>query len=325
MGFKDKNGITKIEPKFMGMNLAGKFDDIIAVTEDANGKWNNYYLTKLGRIAGQDSLFYFDNSCDCESEEFIRFRNPKTDKAGMFNKNGDIVIPSEYNDLTRVRNGMVIALKGSIKKYIDNGEHFSWVGGKEYLIDTTNTVLIDNFKLDNNLNFFSLKISSKPDSDPVRQSFKGTNGQYYSFVDFEKEFRVWLKTTLLEDPTKDRLRLMTLKTIVSWKEPEGWVTEDKEAFINRNYNLIKTMFLELTATNCDYNIFDIGLNPYIYDTEEYARYFNNCGEPKKWIYPVKNIVINRSKKKKLTKQDHLEFLRTEDGYKFISITLQNVN
>ena len=75
MGFKNQNGITKIEPKFMGMNLASKFDDIIAVTEDVNGKWCSYYLTKSGKIAGHDSLFYFDNSCDCETDGFIRFRD----------------------------------------------------------------------------------------------------------------------------------------------------------------------------------------------------------------------------------------------------------
>ncbi|MEI6140647.1 MAG: hypothetical protein WCP85_15365 [Mariniphaga sp.] len=307
------------------MNLASKFDDIIAVTEDVNGKWSSYYLTKSGKTAGRDSLFYFDNNCDCESEGLIRFRDHKTDKTGMFNKNGDIVIPAEYNDMTRVRNGMVIALKGAEKKYMDYGEHFSWVGGEEYLIDTTNKVLIDNFRLDNNQNFFSLKISSNPDSDTLRQNFKGTNGQYYSFIDYEKEFRVWLKTSLLENPTKDRLRLMTFKTIVFWKEPEGWVKEDKEAFINRNFDLIKSKLVELSSLNCDYNIFGNGLNPYIFNTEEYTRYFNNCGEPKEWIYPVKDIVINHSKKKKLSKQDHLEFLRTVDGYKLISITIQNIN
>ncbi|MEI9958494.1 MAG: WG repeat-containing protein [Ferruginibacter sp.] len=35
---------------------------------------------------------------------------------GLFNKNGDIVVPAEYNDITRVRNGMIIALKGAEKK-----------------------------------------------------------------------------------------------------------------------------------------------------------------------------------------------------------------
>ena len=34
VGFKDKNGAVKIEPKFMGMTIANKFDDIIAVSEE---------------------------------------------------------------------------------------------------------------------------------------------------------------------------------------------------------------------------------------------------------------------------------------------------
>jgi len=31
IGFKDKNGIIKLEPRFMGLTSAEKFDDIIAV------------------------------------------------------------------------------------------------------------------------------------------------------------------------------------------------------------------------------------------------------------------------------------------------------
>lgn len=53
-------------------------------------------------------------------------------------------------------------------------------------------------------------------------------------------------------------------------------------------------------------------------------YFNNCNESKDWIYPVKNIIIN-PKNKTDFKQDHLEFLRTENGYKLISISARKDN
>jgi len=88
IGFKDKNGNIKIEPKFMRFTTANKFDDIIAVTEEVevNEKWESYYITKAGRIVGRDSIHTCDNGADCESEGFIRFRDYKTDKAGMFNK-----------------------------------------------------------------------------------------------------------------------------------------------------------------------------------------------------------------------------------------------
>ncbi|MEI9958493.1 MAG: hypothetical protein WDM90_19800 [Ferruginibacter sp.] len=71
---------------------------------------------------------------------------------------------------------------------------------------------------------------------------------------------------------------------------------------------------------CDYNIFDEGLNPYIYESEEYKDYFNNCGESKDWLYPIKNIVISYKDKKDLL-QNHFEFLRTDNGYKLISISI----
>ena len=34
IGFKDKNGVIKIEPKFSGFTIARKFENIIAVTEE---------------------------------------------------------------------------------------------------------------------------------------------------------------------------------------------------------------------------------------------------------------------------------------------------
>ncbi|WHT39712.1 hypothetical protein QNH98_03240 [Myroides sp. mNGS23_01] len=87
----------------------------MAVSEEVGESWKNYYLTKEGRSVGVDSLYIFDNGSDCESEGFIRFRDSKTDQAGMFNSKGDIAIPAVYNDLTRVRNGMIIGLKGAEK------------------------------------------------------------------------------------------------------------------------------------------------------------------------------------------------------------------
>ena len=327
IGFKDSYGNVKIEPKFMGFTTAKKFDNIIAVTEDLNGNYKSYYLTKSGKIVGKDSLHIFDNGADCESEGFIRFRDKKTDKAGMFNSNGVIIIPAEYNDLTRVRNGMIIALQGAEKKYWNQNKHsdcnhFSWTGGKEVLIDTNNRIIVDNFKYDYDLNFFSLIISTQPIADTIRQNFKATNGQFYSFIDFEKEFKTWLKNSLLDNFNKDNLLNAANNEITFWKEPGGWTSEPKISFIDRNFELIKSRLSELNSTNCEYEIFTEGLNPYIYESNEYQDYFNNCGESKDWIYPVKNIVITHKDKKNFS-QDHFEFLRTDKGYKLISITIRN--
>jgi hypothetical protein len=317
-GFKDKNGIVKIEPRFIGITIANKFDNVIVVTEEIDEKWNSYHLTKAGRIFGKDSLHMFDNGPDCESEGFIRFRDRKTDKAGLFNRNGDIAVPAECNDLTRVTNGMIIALKGAERKQL--GEHFTWIGGKQILIDTNNNILIDNFKQDNYLNLFSALVTTQPSADSIRQNFKGVNGLYYSFIDFDKEFRSWLQSSLLNNFTQKNLLQNTFSEIIFWKEPRGWISEKKETFLNQNFNLIKTKLLELKSDECNYDIFSEGLNSYIYEADKYQQYFNNCGESMEWLYPIKKIVISDKHKKNL-QQDHFEFMRTDSGYKLISISI----
>ena len=128
---------------------------------------------------------------------------------------------------------------------------------------------------------------------------------------------------LLDNFTKKNLPESSFKEITFWKEPDGWTREEKNTFIDRNFELLRSNLLELNSKNYDYNIFDEGLNPYIYESEEYAAYFNNCGESKDWRYPIKNIVINYKVKKDLL-QNHFEFLRTAEGYKLISITIRNV-
>lgn len=161
IGFKDKTGNIKIQPKFFSLTIANKFDDIIAVAEETPENWKSYYLTKSGKIVGRDSLYIYDNGFDCENEGFIRFKDPKTEKMGMFNGDGKIVIPAEYSDLTRVRNGMIVVLKGA-EKYTDpSGEHFSWGGGTENLIDLNNKILIENFSNNDELNFYSVEKSKE--------------------------------------------------------------------------------------------------------------------------------------------------------------------
>jgi hypothetical protein len=322
IGFKDKNGIVKIEPKFTTyFTTAINFDNIIAASEEISGNWKSYYLTKKGKVVGRDSVEINDNSPVCESEGFIIFRDSKTDKAGVFNRNGDIVIPAKYNYLSAVHNGILIGRIGAKKKYRNKyDEHPSWEGGKEVLLDTNNKVLIDNFKYNHNLNFYSLVISSQPNPDTIRQNFEATNGQYFSFIDFEKEFRAWLKSNILDNFTKYNLLKASYKEITYWGEQDEWIHERKESFIDKNFELIKAKLQELNSTKCEYHIFDEGLNQFIYNPKEFNDYFNNCGESKNWIYPVKNIVINHRKQNDLF-QDHFHFLRTDDGYKLLSLSI----
>ncbi len=322
IGYKDKNGVVKIEPKFTGYTIASKFENIIAVSEEENGKWKSYYLTKTGKIIGLDSLYIFDNGPDCENEGFIRFTDRKTDKMGMFNGDGKIVIPAEYSNLTKVKNGMFIGLKDAKKE--TDGEHFFWTGGKEFLININNNVLIENFVYNDELNFYSLEKSKNPSKDSIRENFLGVDGQYYSFVNFDKEFKFWLENTFLKDLSKANLEKHSFEKITYWQEPDGWINSSKTKFINQNYTYLKSKLQELKNPKTDYFVASDKLNPFIFESSEYEMYFNNCKESKDWIYPVKSIIIN-PKNKLDHGQDHFEFLRTENGYKLISVSARKDN
>lgn len=321
IGYKDKNGVVKIEPKFANLTNARKFDNIIVVSEEINDTLKHYYLTKTGKKIGRDSLHIFDNSPDCESEGFIRFRDNKTDKVGMFNKNGDIVIPAKYNELTRVRNGMVIASKYAKKKYWEGGEHYSWTGGQELLIDTNNNALIDNFKFDNNLNFYTLEKTKKPHTDKIRKSFLAKDGYYYSFVDFEKDFRKWFTNDLLVNLSNKKLINASFDTI-TWNSPQSWDKTKSKQFITNNSLTLKNGLLEILKPNCKYFISIDGLNPFMFEGADFEKYFNNCGEAKEWIYPTMTIVVSHKVKKDIS-QNHYEFLRTDNGYKLIHVSIRN--
>ena len=60
----------------------------------------------------------------------------------------------------------------------------------------------------------------------------------------------------------------------------------------------------------------------MYDGTEFEKYFTNCGESKDWIYPTMSVIISHQDEKDFS-QNHYEFLRTDDGYKLISLTVRD--
>lgn len=327
IGFQDPKGRIRIEARYRDFIIAAKFDRNMAVMEDNQGKSETYYLTRSGKKIGENSVYIFDNGPDCESEGFIRFKDRQRDKVGMFNGEGDIAIPAEYDDLSNVRNGLVIALKDARKKYPEGNktsgcDHFSWEGGKEYLIDTHHKIIIDRFKDNSSLNLFSIQTGEEPVRDIRRKSYVGTDGRYYSFIDFKKEFQAWLNASVLKSLSRERLIESSYDKIYFWKESQGWTSAISREFIHRNYGLIKGRLSALNKKNSDYFISVEGLNPLIYEAPEFASYFDNCRQPKEWQYPVLNVVINHKTQNDFY-QDNFEFLRTENGYKLISMTMRN--
>jgi hypothetical protein len=302
VGFKDVNDKVVYTPQFT--QAPQQLEHIMAVVkEDKAGKWHYHYMLRSGKILGRDSMYVFDNGFDCENEGFIRFTTK--DKTGLFNRHGAVAIPAEYSSLTRVMNGMVVSLKGA-KKVVD-GEHYFWDGGTDALLDTANHVLIDHFTPSQQIDLYSVKIENNKGTDTLREYFKGTNGKWYSFIVFEKEFNAWFQKEILPGLTKENLVKHSMPEI-TYSDPEAtWITQPKEKFIGKNPKILQVL-------SQPYQLLIEDLNPFLFDPAKYPEYFNNCFTAKSWQYPVMLVLIDGNQ---------INFLKTTDGYKLVLVGLND--
>jgi len=316
-GYMDKYSRVRIEPKFSRPPFPCKeFDNIIGVAEDVGEDWKGYYLTKAGKILGKDSLYLSRGSTDCETEGFIRFSDNTTNKIGLFNRNGKVVIPAEYDRLGKVINGVIIALRDAEEECEEDGEHSGCykTGGSNTLIDTSNNVLIEEFPdgYRSYLDFFSMEKSKTPHPDTtVRESFPAKGGGYYSFIDIEKEFKRWLdndleaalKADILNPALKADKKNPNPKKLIGWHITNYWdhYIDDghgkvfRQEFIVRNYdNLIRE------ARKHD----QISIESDIYDK------YN--GNSMKMVFPDIDV-IGSDEGERGGYNSHYEYSRTGDG------------
>lgn len=306
-GFQTDRYKVALAPQFIQVG-GNKFDHIVAVVkEDKQGAWQFSYLLSSYKQIGTDSMYMFDNTPDCENEGFIRFTDRKTDRTGIFNRKGKIVVPAIYNTVSRVMNGMVIALQGA--KRVNDGEHFYYSGGKDLLIDTTNKILVTDMKSAEDLNMYSLKIEPQPTTDTTKMSFKGVNGKYYTFQVYKKEFSEWLHRDLLPGLTKEKLASHSFSKI-TYDNGEDWVSDDKTVFIDQHWDFLQARLKDVNA----FDIVSGNFNPFIFEGPLYDKYLNNCADAKEWQYPSFTILFNGSNEK-----GELDFIRTDEGYQLISV------
>lgn len=214
IGYKDAEGNVKIEPKFETYFVEKVFKNVIIVSEKISEKESkNYYINKEGKKFGIDSTYIFDFEYARESEGKIKFRDEKTDKVGFFDKNGKVLIPAVYNDAGDFHNGLAMIMKNGIRKCWkeDNGkqpeypncEHWSWEG-KTMLINAKNQELFEIPKeyfsnsIDYNDIYKNFKLNGNVDSD-IYTTYKGTDGNTYSFYSSEMDFKKWFETKFLPD------------------------------------------------------------------------------------------------------------------------------
>jgi hypothetical protein len=318
-GFRNSKGSVMVEPNFMGYMLRAKrFSNIIAVTDKDN---LSYYLLKSGIKKGMDSMYIYDTAFDCESEGFIRFQDTKTNRIGIFNSEGEIAIPPDYDALTPIRNGLAVGLKGAVKKF--NDEHWILEGGGSFLIDKNNKILVVDFTSDLPVDYHSLKIEEIPSDDSCRESFPGVDGKYYTFINNEKIFKQWL-LNFVKELNADKIIRNSYSKIIYWTDENGWIAEESSTFVRNNFKLLKERLSMVLKPDTDYFISAEEFITFPGNMDnELEEYLDNCGDLKYTQYPLMNVVISNKSHDDLS-QDNFSFLKTENGFKLLNISFSKV-
>jgi hypothetical protein len=345
IGYKDLNGEVKIEPKFTFLTNANVFKNIIPVFEKVNiknkedYKTTEYYLLKNGKKVGVDSLYVFDFTLDCENEDKIRFRDPKTDKVGFFDKNGKVIISAIYNDASTFHNGLAIVIRDA-KRICWEGEevskenpceHWSWKGTTQ-IINSKNELILDNVDLQKfqNIDWYSLQINPKEiNSDNI--TFKALDGNIYAFKNTEKEFETWLYNEFISKSEKTNFLNNCFENITVCKnanlkskefenskfEAYAWAFDKKENVYKNNKDFIVKIIEIISLKKLKINISN-GSSPVLFEYENNKSFYNNCGEYLNEKCPYFKVYIR--KEDGFSKQYYLGFIRTKQGYKLIEIS-----
>lgn len=303
-------------------------------TTDPN-KWRHYYKLANGRVLGEDSVYVFDATDDCESDGKIRFRDRVTDKVGFFDNNGRVVVPAVYNDASRFQNGMAMVIKDARRVGWDGEdceksdcEHWLWKGGSMMMINAQNQVLVDSFEIDGQINWYSLRIQDMPGDTSLFCSVKGINGKWYVFMDYQKEFDKWFRGKYLAAlPDLAKLREFAHDSLVSsLPEYQEWQRMSADEFIQKCGSRL-TARLQLVRDH-KISIFTgltpFGLNPYIHTGGSFEPFFDGCIPGDAGRYPAFEVTSNfTGKDGRLDYQENYSFLRTDKGYKLIGVSWRN--
>lgn len=263
IGFKDAEGNVKIEPKFETYITNDVFKNVIAVIEYVpEEKWKTYYLNKNGKIFGENSVYMAGTSDFAEDpieyEGIIKFSNSKTGNVGFFDYNGNVVIPDKYNDLTNFHNGITRGLRGATwPKCIDNShdcEHNWWEGGSVFAINTKGEELFELPEIYSSETDYKKVIINKNLDSEIYTSYKGKDGNIYSFCIPEKDFNKWFETVFLPDFKKNKTvlpkyfyELISVNDNDNPKHQTAWKNHYKIEYLKKNQKYIDEVFNKLIS------------------------------------------------------------------------------
>ncbi len=307
LGYKDKRGHLRVAPTF---HMApARFDNIIGVI----GKdYQASYLFKHAKPV-HNKLYFYDNSPDCESEGTIRFKDKG--KVGILSKEGNVLIPAIYSAITPVKNHLFMALYNAKKvchdgkDYNDNKpcEHPFFQGGKTFLMHDSNRVIVENFTYTTDLNWYDYEVGYRPSSHPLRDSFKGVDGKYYTFKNSKKEFEAWFLNEFRQTFHQSHDTLIFKK--LSVQQLESLSSAKQLAAVEKIMHELKHHTFYILSN-------DMAL--YAWDNPRLQNYFDACGRLKAAQYPGFTVVVEYDIGGEYY-QKHLEFFKTEDRYRLIDL------
>lgn len=178
------------------------------------------------------------------------------------------------------------------------------------------------YKARHHLDWDSLEVSQTPPGDKNRVVYKGTDGRYYSFIDFEKEFHNWLTENLLQDLTRDKLSRNAYKSI-SYQDDQngGWIHKESRGFIETNYELLRKNLLA-AGEGANHSFTVDTFDPWMLPAGDFEQYVVECESAQGWKSPVMDLSIDEPHDdNELAHQNHFEFLRTSDGYKLFRVRM----
>ncbi len=316
VGYKDQKGNVKLEPNLAPEELAPRFDAIMAIRSYEGEAPKLAYITKSGRQISGDSMYFYDNTPDCESEGFIRFRDRETDLVGMLDSQGDVAVPALYSHLSQVHNGLIIALQGASKRYLDTAhsgcQHYIWEGGTQLLLDTKNQVLIEGIDKPYKLDLYTAQYSTSPSADSTRLTYPTVDGGYFSFYTFESRFERWIDSIAAQEISPSLLLSISSDSITYYQGERKVV--DKQSYIRDFYTSLKNLLLQTKDPSIYHHVTKTSTNPLVFALTDVAKYTNNCGQPLYQKYPIMSLHIDLPNQ---LGQSALDFLYTGAGYLLI--------